>query len=1079
MTAGTPYTSGQAITVSGAANVGGVSSVLSNANLVANQVPGQTTGSASGYYYIIECADPGGTIANLPTLPNQCEQGTEDGSSSPKSLDGSFTDTGYQVFDLPDVIFSPTTFTGRCDVAPNQCVIGIFSVDPFAGGFSYPRLFSAPFNVVVGDGKDMGDSPGDGSSPAAASTSATNSSVVASPATAVADGVNTSTVTVTLKDTNNVVVSSGKSVTLSAGSGSSTIAVNGSAGSTETTNGNGQAVFSVSDATAQSVTYTATDTTDNVPITQSTMVNFTAPVGSAAHSAITALSTAVPQGGSTTVTVALKDQGTLPQPLAGKVISLSQGGGSSTIVPTSPGSATTNAGGQATFTVSDSTAESVTYTATDTTDSIPLTGQSVSVTFGTLTVSASQSTVTTTTPVVATATSNVTETSGTVVVTLLDGSSPVSGKAVTLSSSSSTAVITPSSQIAGSDGEASFTVSDPTVESVTFHAVDGSDNNLALTATTSISFEVPVASASTSSITVAPPTVPADGVSPASITVTMEDQFGNALAGKAVTVSGVVSGTSNPSTTARVVPSTTAGGVQITTTSGTGGINFDANDTTAESITYSATDTTDNVTLSHTGTATFIAGVPQVTQSSVQANPTAVPADGSSASTVTVTIEDHNQNPTSGVTVRLTALNGSSVITPASGAATNSAGQVTFKVTDTTSEVVRYRATDVTDELQLVGEEALVTFGTPPPTAPALADSDIVTSSTSVPADGSTSATVEVLLNDANGLPLTGKTVSLIPTSVNAVVSPPTAVTDSTGTATFRVTDKTPETVTITTTDITDNAPLTALSVTIAFTPAATTSSAANAPNPPIVGMASTPDGKGYWLGASDGGIFNYGDSTFYGSAGAIHLNNPIVGMASTPDGKGYWLVASDGGIFNYGDASFYGSTGAIHLNKPIVGMASTPDGKGYWLVASDGGIFSYGDASFYGSTGSIHLNKPIVGMASTPDGKGYWLVASDGGIFSYGDASFYGSTGSIHLNKPIVGMASTPDGKGYWLVASDGGIFSYGDASFYGSTGSIHLNNPIVGMASTPDGKGYWLVAFDGGIFSYGDATFYGSRAG
>jgi hypothetical protein len=164
---------------------------------------------------------------------------------------------------------------------------------------------------------------------------------------------------------------------------------------------------------------------------------------------------------------------------------------------------------------------------------------------------------------------------------------------------------------------------------------------------------------------------------------------------------------------------------------------------------------------------------------------------------------------------------------------------------------------------------------------------------------------------------------------------------------------------------------------------------------------------------------------------------------------KGYWLVASDGGIFNYGDAGFYGSTGGIHLNEPIVGMAATPDGGGYWLVASDGGIFNYGDAGFYGSTGSIHLNKPIVGLAATPDGKGYWLVASDGGIFNYGDAGFYGSTGGIHLNKPIVGMAATPDGGGYWLVASDGGIFNYGDAGFLGSSGSLLLNKPVVGMAA------------------------------
>ena len=44
--------------------------------------------------------------------------------------------------------------------------------------------------------------------------------------------------------------------------------------------------------------------------------------------------------------------------------------------------------------------------------------------------------------------------------------------------------------------------------------------------------------------------------------------------------------------------------------------------------------------------------------------------------------------------------------------------------------------------------------------------------------------------------------------------------------------------------------------------------------------------------------------------------------MAATPDGGGYWLVGSDGGIFAYGDATFEGSPGGTALNKPIVGMA-------------------------------------------------------------------------------------------------------------------------------------------------------------
>jgi hypothetical protein len=54
-----------------------------------------------------------------------------------------------------------------------------------------------------------------------------------------------------------------------------------------------------------------------------------------------------------------------------------------------------------------------------------------------------------------------------------------------------------------------------------------------------------------------------------------------------------------------------------------------------------------------------------------------------------------------------------------------------------------------------------------------------------------------------------------------------------------------------------------------------------------------------------------------------LTLNKPVVGMAATPDGGGYWLVASDGGIFSFGDATFYGSTGGLTLSKPVVGMAN------------------------------------------------------------------------------------------------------------------------------------------------------------
>jgi hypothetical protein len=141
---------------------------------------------------------------------------------------------------------------------------------------------------------------------------------------------------------------------------------------------------------------------------------------------------------------------------------------------------------------------------------------------------------------------------------------------------------------------------------------------------------------------------------------------------------------------------------------------------------------------------------------------------------------------------------------------------------------------------------------------------------------------------------------------------------------------------------------------------------------------------------AADGGVFSFGNAKFQGSTGAIHLNQPVVGMSYDRASGGYWLVASDGGIFAF-DAPFDGSMGGIPLNKPVVGMATTPGGSGYWLVAADGGIFSFGNAAFQGSTGSIVLNRPIVEMAADNATGGYWFVASDGGIFAFG-APFFGS---------------------------------------------------------------------------------------
>jgi hypothetical protein len=88
--------------------------------------------------------------------------------------------------------------------------------------------------------------------------------------------------------------------------------------------------------------------------------------------------------------------------------------------------------------------------------------------------------------------------------------------------------------------------------------------------------------------------------------------------------------------------------------------------------------------------------------------------------------------------------------------------------------------------------------------------------------------------------------------------------------------------------------------------------------------------------------------------------------MARTPNGGGYWLTASDGGIFTFGNAGFFGSTGALRLRSPVVAASATTSGRGYWLSASDGGVFTFGDAVFKGSVAGNPAAGPVVGIAGS-----------------------------------------------------------------------------------------------------------------
>ena len=106
--------------------------------------------------------------------------------------------------------------------------------------------------------------------------------------------------------------------------------------------------------------------------------------------------------------------------------------------------------------------------------------------------------------------------------------------------------------------------------------------------------------------------------------------------------------------------------------------------------------------------------------------------------------------------------------------------------------------------------------------------------------------------------------------------------------------------------------------------------------NKPVVGMAGTPDraATGWWRPTAGSSPSATPPST----ARWAPIRSIVRSWATfTSDGAGYWLVASDGGIFAFGDAPFYGSAGNLVLAQPIVGMAVTPGGRatGWWPLTA------------------------------------------------------------------------------------------------------------------------------------------------
>ncbi len=300
--------------------------------------------------------------------------------------------------------------------------------------------------------------------------------------------------------------------------------------------------------------------------------------------------------------------------------------------------------------------------------------------------------------------------------------------------------------------------------------------SLNTTATAAKVASISLAAATTSGLT-------ADGTSTYTVTAQVKDAAGNAMADVLVAFSAT--GTGQAVLSAATVATGTTGIATVTVSD-----TSSANDTVTVSASSGGVSSTSSVSLAFTGNAT---GGGTGANSMVIGAVTSVPANGSTTASVTVTLTDAGAAAVAGSPVTLTTT-GAAIITSTNPTNTNTSGQATFTLIDSTPETVSLSAS---------GGGATATGSA---TFTSVVDSVTVSSvtpvSASAPASGLDTIQVTFLVKNL-GVAVANQVISFAGVGNLAgtpTVSPASTTTNASGLATVTVSDSKAETVTLTAT---------------------------------------------------------------------------------------------------------------------------------------------------------------------------------------------------------------------------------------------------------------------------------------
>ena len=217
--------------------------------------------------------------------------------------------------------------------------------------------------------------------------------------------------------------------------------------------------------------------------------------------------------------------------------------------------------------------------------------------------------------------------------------------------------------------------------------------------------------------------------------------------------------------------------------------------------------------------------------------------------------------------------------------------------------------------------------------------------------------------------------------------------------------------------------------------------------------MAATHSGNGYYLLDNSGGIFPFGDAHSFGSMAGVRLNAPIIALAPTPSGRGYWLLGVGrrrvqlrrrallrlDGRHAPEQAGHLDGRDADRSRLLVVGvgrwrvqlrrravprfdrqhppeLAGALDGDGADRRAATGWsrATAASSASAFRSTAAFRVSgsaHPVPGVQIRPSltGKGYFVLALNGRVFAFGDAQAGASAPALGGLSFAVDLAVRP----------------------------------------------------------------------